>query len=107
LKTSKTSLEYITNRYSGFFDGLAERADFQRVLEVVENAVNTAVSDDVAVIGKLIVLSDAEKAVDAFAGFYRRILPPTIVNNLAEDLRWVVEKAREAAATLWLQGMRG
>ncbi|MEM0350114.1 MAG: hypothetical protein QXD24_08065 [Candidatus Caldarchaeum sp.] len=103
---SETAVEKIRDRYSCFFDGLAERADFQRVLEVVENAVNTAVSDDVAVIGKLIVLSDAEKAVDAFAGFYRRILPPTIVNNLAEDLKWVLNKARETATVLWLEGQR-
>ncbi|MEM2484332.1 MAG: hypothetical protein QXR26_03610 [Candidatus Caldarchaeum sp.] len=57
-------------------------------------------------IGKLIVLSDAEKAVDAFANFYRRILPPTIVNNLSEDLKWVLNKARETATILWLQGVR-
>ncbi|MEM2832376.1 MAG: hypothetical protein QXT16_06995 [Candidatus Caldarchaeum sp.] len=103
---SETAVEKIRNRYADFFTTFAERTDFQRVLEIVDNATNTAVSDDVAVIGKLIVLSDAERAVDAFADFYRRILPPTIVNNLSEDLKWVLNKARETATVLWLEGQR-
>jgi len=52
------------------------------------------------------VLSDAERAVEVFADFYRRCIPPTIVNNLAEDLKWVVEKARETATVLWLEGQK-
>ncbi|MEM4288133.1 MAG: hypothetical protein QXV97_04935 [Candidatus Caldarchaeum sp.] len=61
--------------------------------------MDTAVPDT-GIITKLTVLSDAERSVDDFAGFYRRILPPTVVNNLAGDLRWPVETARETIITL-------
>ncbi|MEM3095433.1 MAG: hypothetical protein QXV62_00350, partial [Nitrososphaerota archaeon] len=79
---------------------------FERVLGVVDNAVNSAVSDDTGVLAKLMVLSDAEGAVEIFAGFYRKHIPPTVVNNLAEDLRWILQKARETATILWLEGQR-
>ncbi|MEM4286565.1 MAG: hypothetical protein QXL65_02140 [Candidatus Caldarchaeum sp.] len=47
--------------------------------------------------------SDVEKSIDSSADFYRRYIPPTVVNNLAEDLRWVLEKAREIAILIWLE----
>ncbi|MEM0482495.1 MAG: hypothetical protein QXM16_06395 [Nitrososphaerota archaeon] len=100
------TLQHIRERYADFFTTFAERADFERVLEVVDNAVNTAFSDDTGVLAKLMVLSYAERAVEAFVDFYRKHIPPTVVNNLAEDLRWVVERARETATVLWLEGKR-
>ncbi|MEM1953241.1 MAG: hypothetical protein QW299_07940 [Candidatus Caldarchaeum sp.] len=101
MKTSKTSLEYITDRYSGFFDGL-ERTDFQKVLEVVENAVNTAVSEKPLII-KLMTISDAERTVDSFADVYKKLLPPTVVVNLAADLNWILEQARTTIIILWME----
>ncbi|MEM1952655.1 MAG: hypothetical protein QW299_04915 [Candidatus Caldarchaeum sp.] len=102
MKTSKTSLEYITNRYSGFFDGLAERTDYQKVLEVVENAVNTAVSEKPLII-KLMTISDAERTVNSFADVYKKLLPPTVVVNLAADLNWILEQARTTIIILWTE----
>ncbi|MEM0441510.1 MAG: hypothetical protein QXS50_05040 [Candidatus Caldarchaeum sp.] len=99
---SKTSLEHIVNRYTEFFESPGDRMEFEKVVEVVDNAVNTAVSNDVGVIGKFIVFSDAEKSIESFADF-RRYIPATVVNNLAEDLRWVLAKARETATILWME----
>ncbi|MEM1976150.1 MAG: hypothetical protein QW074_08720 [Candidatus Caldarchaeum sp.] len=102
---SKTSLEKIRDRYADFFELPGDRMVFEKIVELIDNMVDTAVSD-IGVITKLMVLSDAERAVEVFADFYRRCIPPTIVNNLAEDLKWVVEKARETATVLWLEGQR-
>lgn len=103
---SKTSLEHIVNRYTEFFESPGDRMEFEKVVEVVDNAVNTAVSNDVGVIGKFIVFSDAEKDIEAFADFYRRYIPTPVVNNLAADLRWIIQKARETATILWMEGQR-
>ncbi|MEM3122664.1 MAG: hypothetical protein QW756_01105 [Nitrososphaerota archaeon] len=103
---AETALQYIWERYADLFITFAERTDFERVLGVVDNAVNSAVSDDTGVLAKLMVLSDVEEGIKAFADFYKKHIPANVVNNLAEDLRWVVEKARETATVLWLEGQR-
>ncbi|MEM1980905.1 MAG: hypothetical protein QW137_09945 [Candidatus Caldarchaeum sp.] len=59
-----------------------------------------------SIITKLVSLTDADSAVNAFADFYRKHIPPTVVNNLSEDLKWILNKARETATVLWLEGQR-
>ncbi|MEM4374957.1 MAG: hypothetical protein QXI97_08205 [Nitrososphaerota archaeon] len=103
---AETTLQYIWERYADLFITFAERTDFERVLGVVDNAVNSAVSDDTGVLAKLMVLSDAEEGIKAFADFYRKHIPPTVVNNLAEDLRWLINKGRETTTILWLEAVK-
>ncbi|MEM3095498.1 MAG: hypothetical protein QXV62_00680 [Nitrososphaerota archaeon] len=103
---AETALQYIWERYAEFFGFPGDGMGFERVLGVVDNAVNTALSNDVGVIARLMTLSDAERAVEAFTDFHRRYIPATVVNNLAEDLRWILQKARETATILWLEEQR-
>ncbi|MEM4417085.1 MAG: hypothetical protein QXD32_03410, partial [Nitrososphaerota archaeon] len=100
----ETALESIRDRYADLFILAGDKAEFERLIEAVDNAVNTSISDDVGVIAKFMALTNAEKTIDSFADFYRRYIQPTVVNNLSEDLRWVLEKVRETATILWLEG---
>lgn len=72
--------------------------DFTAVLETVERAIDTVVSEAQLLV-KLMVISDAEKSVEIFAEFYKKLLPQTVV----ADLNWVLEQARETIIILWLE----
>ncbi|MEM4375071.1 MAG: hypothetical protein QXI97_08795 [Nitrososphaerota archaeon] len=99
---AENTLQYIWERYADFFESPGIKVDFDRILDTVDCAVAQAV-DNTGVIAKLMTLSDAENAVETFTDFHRRHIPATVVNNLAEDLRWILQKARETATILWLE----
>ncbi|MEM4273280.1 MAG: hypothetical protein QW420_02855 [Candidatus Caldarchaeum sp.] len=92
-----SAYERLLSRYGGFFEelGFGAMATFKQLLEQVELAVSTAVSEDVNLLAKLYVLKSAKASIDVVADYYSRFLPPAVVNNLRADLSFLLERAKE------------